>query len=383
MKKQIKQHKALFILPLALLPFIVLIFYILGGGSPVSDTSQSASSSGANYQLPDANRDIAIMDKQEAYRQLGEETVVKPVQLDIDTTMVLNPLELTENMPEEQINEVLLAHVKKQEAQSREALQGQNHLMPQSPTTRRDNTNAEPVTKESDTYRTYTGSPKARRSSYISNDMEQQTLTQLLEEHERLLRQNDSLNHQLQKATANKQAVEIQARLDVQINTNSGFEPVTQSRQGIKALVVEDTKVLSGNRVMLQLMNDAVIGDKTIRKGTLIYGLCKTENERLQLVITSVPYRDAFLPVKLSAYDLDGIRGLYVPDNVQRKAYKDVAGDVNPSVLLSPSDHPLSYLGVSAAADLSKTMVKRVRLKRVYLRKNTVLILKNDKSLKN
>jgi hypothetical protein len=378
MKKQIKQHKALFILPLALLPFIVLIFYILGGGSPVSDTSQSTSPGGANYQLPDANRDIAIMDKQEAYRQMGEETVLKPIQLDIDTTAALNPLELTENVPEEQINEVLLAHVKKQEAQSREALRGQSHLTPQSSSTRRDNSTAEPVVKEPEANRTYSNSSRVLRSTQISGDMEQQTLRYLIEEHERLLRQNDSLNHQLQKTIATEQKMEVEARVGVQVNTNSGFKPVIQTWQSIKARVVEDTKVLSGNRVMLQLMNDAVIGDKTIRKGTLVYGLCKTEHERLQLVIASLPYRDAFLPVKLSAYDLDGIRGLYVADNVQRKVYKDVAGDVNPSVLLPPSDNPLSYLGVSAAADLSKTMVKRVRLKRVYLRKNTVLILKND-----
>ncbi|WP_439185423.1 conjugative transposon protein TraM [Carboxylicivirga taeanensis] len=378
MKKQIKQHKALFILPLALLPFIVLIFYILGGGSPVSETNQSTSSSGANYQLPEANRDIAIMDKQEAYQQMGEETEVKPVQLDIDTTTALNPLEISENVSAEQINEVLLAHVKKQEAQSREALQGQNQLTTQSLSTRRGNTSAEPVDKEPDSYRTYPNPSRARRHSPISGDMEQQTLNHLLGEYERLLLQNDSLNHQLQKILVTNKAIELEASVGVHLNTNSGFEPVSQSKQSIKVRVVEDTKVLSGNRVMLQLMNDAVIGEKTIRKGTLIYGLCKTEHERLQLIITSLPYLDAFLPVKLSAYDLDGIRGLYVPDNVQRKVYKDVAGGVNPSVLLPPSDHPLSYLGVSAAADLSKTMVKRVRLKRVYLRKNTVLILKND-----
>jgi hypothetical protein len=123
MKTQIKKHKPLFILPLGLLPFVVLIFYILGGGSGESDKTSISNQGGANYQLPDANRDITILDKQEAYRQIKEEEPQKALQLNIDTSQTLTPLELTENVASVDVNEVLLAHVKKQEQLSREALQ--------------------------------------------------------------------------------------------------------------------------------------------------------------------------------------------------------------------------------------------------------------------
>ncbi|WP_430811069.1 MULTISPECIES: conjugative transposon protein TraM [unclassified Carboxylicivirga] len=385
MKTQIKTNKALFILPLGLLPFVVLIFYILGGASGQNKQTTPNDNGGANYQLPDANRNIAIMDKQEAYEQISAEEPQKPVKLNIDTTQVLTPLEVTEKVPAVNVNEVLLAHVKRQEQLSRQALQNQTQGIHQK--------REESLSEATKTHSQISGNSVRRQvrkqtikrtsPSKVSmgdgSSIELEELTELVDAHERLMQQNDSLSRQLHQAQiiVNQQS-QKQTFFEVQILSSGGFEPRELLSSSIKAQVVEDSKVLSGNRVMLRLLNDTYINGKIIPTGTLIYGLCKTDNERLQLLVCSVPYQDEFLPVSLSAYDLDGIRGLYVPDNVNLRVYKDVAGDVNPSILMTPSDNPLSYMGVSAAADLSKTMIKRVKLKRVYLRKNTVLILKND-----
>ena len=384
MKTQIKKHKALFILPLGLLPFVVLIFYILGGGSGESDKVSSNIQGGANYQLPDANRDIAILDKQEAYRQIKEEEPQKALHLNIDTSQTLTPLELTENVASVDVNEVLLAHVKKQEQLSREALQNKTQGVHSGRDGKESKTHVETWKKKDMSSnhqytRKQTTPPRQNTQVHLGQGttIELEELEELIDEHEQLIRQNDSLSKQIQRSQAIKQP-RPQAGFEVQLKTTIDFEQASLPVKSIKAQVVEDTKVLSGNRVMLRLMNDTRINGRTIPEGTIIYGLCKTANERLQLQITSLPFLDHFLPVSLSAWDLDGIKGLYVPDNVNRKVYKDVAGDVNPSVFFTPGDNPLSYMGINAAADLSKTMIKRVKLKRVYLRKNTVLILKND-----
>jgi conjugative transposon TraM protein len=384
MKTQIKKHKALFILPLGLLPFVVLIFYILGGGSGESDKPSISNQGGANYQLPDANRDIPILDKQEAYRQIKEEEPQKALQLNIETSQTLTPLELTENVASVDVNEVLLAHVKKQEQLSREALQNKTQDVHSGRDEKESKTHVETwkkkdISSNHQRTRKQTVSPKQTTQVRMGQGttIELEELEELIDEHEHLIRQNDSLSKQLQKSQAIKKS-RPQTGFEVQLKSTIGFEQASLPVKSIKAQVVEDTKVLSGNRVMLRLMSDTRINDLTIPEGTIIYGLCKTTNERLQLQITSLPYQDHFLPVSLSVYDLDGIKGLYVPDNVNLKVYKDVAGDVNPSELFTPGDNPLSYMGINAAADLSKTMIKRVKLKRVYLRKNTVLILKND-----
>ncbi|MCT4648453.1 MAG: conjugative transposon protein TraM [Carboxylicivirga sp.] len=387
MKTQIKKHKALFILPLGLLPFVILIFYILGGGSGASNEATITKQGGANYQLPDANRDITILDKQEAYRQIKEEEPREPVSLNVDTTQTLTPLELTENTPSVDVNKVLLAHVKKQEQLSRQALQKQVQSSQSGRATdkqkqlaRTDQPGSVSSINERAKRQAEHGTPTPQVRTAQKTTIELEELSELVDEHERLIRQNDSLSKQLHKAqlTNQRKLLQPETSFKVRLKASIGFEQTAPRTTSIKAQVAEDTKVLSGNRVILRLICDTQVNGMTISKGTLVYGLCKTDNERLQLLITSLPYQDSFLPVKLSAYDLDGIKGLYVPDNVNRKVYKDVAGDVNPSVLFTPGDNPLSYMGINAAADLGQTMVKRVKLKRIYLRKNTVLILKND-----
>lgn len=386
MKKLIKTHKALFILPLGLLPFVILIFYILGGGGEPGNLVEEKPQNGANYQLPDANRNITILDKQEAYQQMSESPTNEAVKLNVDTTETLTALELTEHVSSVNVNEVLLAHVKKQEQLSRHAIQNQSDntslSQPKETFGKQDFTNP-PRAKQ--TNKRPAQSPKEGSASkakvQVSNGamLELDELSELVDAHERLIKQNDSLNRQLRQAQRkSEQKQHPPSSFKVSTKAHIGFEKASTSSNTIKAQVVEDTKVFSGNRVMLRLLNATSIHGRTIPQGTLVYGLCQADNERLQLLITSIPYQDDFLPVSLSAYDLDGIRGLYVPDNVNRKVYKEVAGDVNPSILLPPSDNPLSYMGINAAADLSKTMVKRVKLKRVCLRKNTVLILKND-----
>ena len=73
MKTYLKKNKALFILPLILLPFVVLIFYILGGGKPTENEGQNnTQNEGANYSIPQAESSIEITDKLEAYEQQNE-----------------------------------------------------------------------------------------------------------------------------------------------------------------------------------------------------------------------------------------------------------------------------------------------------------------------
>ncbi|WP_430815912.1 conjugative transposon protein TraM [Carboxylicivirga sp. RSCT41] len=385
MKTLIKKYKALFILPLGLLPFIVLIFYILGGASADENENVETKAIGVNYQLPDANRDISILDKQEAYQQVKVDEPMEQIKIEVDTALPKTPLELTEKVPVEQSNELLMAHVKRQELLSREALQLQTE---DAPTGLRTSAQRQATARSSKTrshrgIRTYQASAReeartADKRTYQPG-VELDDLTELVDAHEQLMRQNDSLSRQLTTVPLPGPVQPVKRKsFVVELTAKQGFEQPSVDNQSIKAQVVQNTKVLTGNRVMLRLIQDTQVNGRTIRKGTLIYALCKTDNERLQLLITSLPYQEDFIPVSLSAYDLDGIKGLYVPDNVNRKVYKDVAGGVNPSVLFSASDDPLSYMGVNAAANLSKTVIKRVKLKRVYLRQNSVLILKND-----
>ncbi|MBK3518262.1 conjugative transposon protein TraM [Carboxylicivirga marina] len=397
MKTLIQKNKGLFVLPLIVLPFITLIFYILGGGSGKQVKKMHLASDGANYQLPDADRQIAILDKKEAYEQLPEQQGEKTIKLNVDTSQQLTPLEIAEHSSQVDVNTILLAHVKKQEELSRAALNqaltkpevtktqkspGSNNLNSSLPRHRPQVQQRKTTPKKkTDNAEVFISSPEysAAHQPY-KNLTGIEELDELLTEHEKLLNQNDSLQHQLQQANHILKHYQEKEKhtFKVSIQSQSRFNRPGNKNSLMRAQVVEDSKVLTGNRIRLRLINGIQINGQAIKAGTFIYGLCKTNNERLQVLISSIPTQNNYLPVNLCAYDLDGIKGIYVPDHVARKVYQDVAGDINPAMLLAPANNPISYMGLNAANDLSRSMMKSVRQKKVFLRKNTVVILKNE-----
>ncbi|MGQ1787497.1 conjugative transposon protein TraM [Saccharicrinis sp. GN24d3] len=392
MMKLIKENKSLFVLPLLPVPFLILIFYVMGGGTGSQNMIEADKIKGANYQLPEADRNIDIMDKREAYRQMETQEPIREVKLDVDTVSARTLAHKIKDVPRKNVNEVLMDHVKKQEKAAREAMEpkpakgNKTHTKENHQTTGQRENREKPSSNHYQKKRTDNkGTSNKKKASYAGypDVMDIEGLEGMFGEHEKLILHNDSLTRQVQRL----QQLQLQMRKkqqqreeyhQVTPKVNKGFRAVRNHPTLIKAQIIEDFKVMSGNRVMMRLLSDVQIKGKTIKANTIIYGICKTDNERLQVYVNSIQGKGEYLSVSLNAYDLDGIRGLYVPDNVARKVYKDMAGGMNASVMLQAQGNPLAYMGMDAANDITKSMFKRVRLKKVYLRKNTVLILKND-----
>ena len=81
--------------------------------------------------------------------------------------------------------------------------------------------------------------------------------------------------------------------------------------------------------------------------------------------MTQIPVQDNFLPVDLSIHDLDGMEGLYVPDNAARKVAKEVGSSTNTSSMFGVTGNPLTYAGVLAADRTAQSLLRMVRLKKV------------------
>ncbi|WP_157624639.1 conjugative transposon protein TraM, partial [Sunxiuqinia dokdonensis] len=103
------------------------------------------------------------------------------------------------------------------------------------------------------------------------------------------------------------------------------------------------------------------------------------KNERLHIHVTQIPVQDNFMSVDLSIHDLDGMEGLYVPDNAVRKVAKEVGGSTNTSSLFGVTADPLTYAGVRAADRTAQSLFKMTRLKKVTIRENTLVYLINQK----
>lgn len=382
MKQYLKRNKALFILPLALIPFVILIFYVLGGGTKAEEeeiTQAKSQSEGANYLLPEAEKSIEIYDKMEAYQKEGtdleesrskilEDSLQQVSETSNDTLMQELPL-VTENKDPEE----LLAHIRQKEEQMKKELNGESE-------------SKTPANETVKTYQSYPAKPviksrqKAEKIPAVNTGIEE--LDQIVDQNISLKRKSDSLAVSLQQAQIRLQQIEASQSkaTSLEKKRQSAFNRgESVDNPLIKAEIYETATVLDGNRVKLRLLEDTYISDQKIPENSFIYGVCKIKNERLHIEITQLPVQNTFIPVKLSICDLDGMEGLYVPDNAARKVYQEVGASTNTSSLVGVTGDPLTYAGIRAADRAAQTMLKRVRLKKVTVKKNTLVYIINQK----
>ena len=59
-----------------------------------------------------------------------------------------------------------------------------------------------------------------------------------------------------------------------------------------------------------------------------MFGTAAIEGQRLRIVISSIETGGSIIPVELTAYDVDGQSGLYIPDSPERTAAKEAAANI-------------------------------------------------------
>ena len=386
MKNFLKRNKPLLLLPLILIPFIVLIFYILGGGKLAKEESQNPAKNdsvkGVNYSLPEADRNIGIVDKMESAQLNKELTETRDYDIlgekdSLDNAnpfpdQVLNPAENPNLRQPGQsaglnadISNNLLSHIRQREVQAREDLIKSQKETPQNKEELR-----EPKTGS-------TVPDKTPERTLNPTGIEE--LDQIFRQNRQLARKNDSLNLHLKEATAKNEKTEAEKnkRFTLEKQGKSGFSSKQSAVPVIEAEVYETATVLSGNRVKLRLMEDAWLSDTKISKNTFLYGTCEVTNERLQIEVQQIPVGEKFVPVAITVCDLDGLPGLYVPDNASRKVAKEVGSSANTSSMFGVSNNPFTYMGMQAADRTAQSLIKTIRIKKVTVKKNTLVYLIN------
>ena len=392
----LKKNKALLVLPLALLPFVVLIFYILGGGKNAKESKanipkEKIGQAGANYRLPGADRSIRIHDKMEAYLQeksevvsthdyniTGEDSTNKEFQQSGQPADSTGTVSLKDDgKANADISNNLLAHIKQKERQVRSELEGSKSA--EKPCAKggiRDKAGDKQVASPRTVVKT-----KHREKQPALRETGIEELDKVFDDNTRLSKQNDSLSCSLRQANQKLKELETQksTSFGVERQQSTGFDGETGSNIPIRAEVYETVTVLDGNRAKFRLLESCQVNGRTIPKNTFFYGTCKVKNERLDIHVSQLPAKGGFLPVNLSIHDLDGLEGLYVPDNAARKVAKEVGGSTNTSSLFGVTANPLVYAGVRAADKTTQSLFKMIRLRKVTIKKNTIVYLINQK----
>lgn len=392
MKAYLKRNKPLLFLPLVLIPFIVLIFYVLGGGEKKEKEEQKQKeqqvAKGANYTLPDADKSVAIYDKMDNYSAQKAVTSTHDYNITGEPDSIPEEIVEEEAMTEEQllsgrknlyqndpvpemnvdVSTDLLAHIRQKEKKVREDLE---------------NSQTEAKSKNEDADSNQAGKDKKDSNnqkgsaSIVPTGIEE--LDKVFRQNSRLAKQNDSLNIRLQETSAKNEKLEAEKnkRATLEKGGKSGFKPKETAIPVIEAEVYETTTVLTGNRVKLRLLEEAWLNGVKIPVSTFLYGICEVSNERLQIEVMQIPVGEKFVPVEVTVCDLDGLPGLYVPDNASRKVAKEVGSSANTSSMFGVSNNPLTYMGMQAADRTAQSLLKMIRIKKVTIKKNTLVYLIN------
>jgi conjugative transposon TraM protein len=127
-------------------------------------------------------------------------------------------------------------------------------------------------------------------------------------------------------------------------------------RNSIRACIHRTQTITAESSVALRLLEGARIARMTLPEGTLLTAKAMITDGRLGLQITSVEYKGNFVPVDLSAYDLDGQIGLNLPYSPDVNAIKEIASGMSTSagtnIVLSSST------GQQLISDLTKGVVQ-------------------------
>ena len=162
--------------------------------------------------------------------------------------------------------------------------------------------------------------------------------------------------------------------------TAAGNEGV-KDKNSIRACVNQTVTLTSGREVQIRLLEPMQAGNILIPANSIITGACRIGSERMEVTVNSIQYAGNIIPVELQVYDLDGQRGISVPNSDEIKAAKEIASQMAQSE--GSSITITDDAGSQFAADIGKSLIqgasqyvsKKMSVVKVTLKANHKLLL--------
>ncbi|MDF3076900.1 MAG: conjugative transposon protein TraM [Sphingobacteriaceae bacterium] len=387
MKKQLsaetlRKRKFLMVLPLLVFPFMTMAFWALGGGKGMPDKDLAKQSKeGFNTNLPDAKFNQEEKNDKFSIYQISaresanadEESVFKSLAIPEDADAV--------DPNEQKINEKL--------AQITTELNRTTQSSGDSYSTARIAAYQQSSNMGSDVNRLENLMQSLQGGN--EDDKEMAQLNSILEKVLEI--QNPSRVREKQKENLTERSIgtfsvhvangqeEKQSLYALARNINARYAESTGN--AIEATIHQDQEIVAGSVIKLRLLDSIYVRGTLIPRNEFIYGIASIDDERLKIDIPTLRYKNSILPVSLSAFDLDGLEGLYIPGAITRDASKKGVEDAVQSLQIMTMDPSVSAqvagAGVQAAKGLFSRKVKQVRVK---LKAGYQLLLR-DNSQKN
>jgi conjugative transposon TraM protein len=132
----------------------------------------------------------------------------------------------------------------------------------------------------------------------------------------------------------------------------------TGVKNTIAACVHADQTVTDGQHVRLRLLEPMQAGSMVIPRNAILSAAAKIGGDRLQITVHSLGSGGTIVPVSLTAYDLDGQSGIFIPDLQELNAAKEIVANMGSNAGTSISLS--SDAGGQFAADMGRNLIQGV-----------------------
>ena len=155
-------------------------------------------------------------------------------------------------------------------------------------------------------------------------------------------------------------------------------ESKSSSISGIRVVTHGEQKdITTSSQVRLRLLDPMTIDGTTIPKNTEIIGKASFSENRVQIKIENINYKNNIYPFQGTIYDKDGFEGIYIADNIVNDVSKESASNTINSASYQSGLTGLISKGTNAIVTATKNAVTgAVRETKVTLPANYRLILK-------
>jgi len=171
---------------------------------------------------------------------------------------------------------------------------------------------------------------------------------------------------------------------------NMGFHSLASTaaptmRNTLKVVVDRTTVLKEGDNVVLRLLESAKVEGLHIPRQSRLIAVAKIEGNRMHLLIKSIEVDGHIIAVKLSAYDIDGQEGVYIPGSEDINALKEVGANIGGSMgtsftfASSAKDQIISEAARGVMQGASQLLQKKLRTIKVTLKGGYRLFLAQSK----
>ncbi|OFX52397.1 MAG: conjugative transposon protein TraM [Bacteroidetes bacterium GWB2_41_8] len=135
-------------------------------------------------------------------------------------------------------------------------------------------------------------------------------------------------------------------------------ESKQRDRNTVWACVNSTQTLVNGQNVKLRLLEPVDAGGMELPVNSLITGIAQIQGERLQIVVQSLENNGSIIPVQLTAYDIDGLQGLFIPGSVETTALKEITASMGRDAGTSISITQGTTAGQQLASDVGRSLIQ-------------------------